>query len=55
MGSIYNTQSFVSIKAEYTKNVSSQIASGVIKYVDPDGIAGQWTATHDATNKRFVH
>lgn len=55
MGQVYNTQSFISIKAEYTKNISASIASGVIKYVDPDGVEGQWPATHDAANKRFVY
>jgi len=55
MGKVYNTQDFMAIKAQYYANVSDQIESGVIKYVDPDGVAGQWPATHVAIDKQFVY
>lgn len=55
MGKVYNTQDFLAIKSQYSRNISSQIASGVIKYIDPDGLTGQWDAIHDSANKQFVY
>ena len=55
MGKVYNTQDFLYIRAEYTANIADQIASAVIKYVDPDSKAGQWTATNDKVNKQLVY
>ncbi len=56
MGQVYNTQTFYNIIAEYTKDVSDIIASAVIKYIDPDGIEGQWSPTTvDILNKQIVY
>ena len=56
MGKVYNTQDFLYIKAEYTADISDQLASAIIKYVDPDGTEGQWApCTIDSLNKQIIY
>ena len=57
MGKVYNTQDFLYIKAEYYNAfISDQLASAVIKYVDPDGYEGQWAPCDiDAVNKQIIY
>ena len=55
MGKVYNTQDFLYIRAEYTANISDQLASAIIKYIDPDGTEGQWSpCIIDTLNKQVV-
>jgi len=55
MGKVYSTQDFLYVRAEYFANIGDQIASGIIKYVDPDGIEGFWPAVNDPVNKQLIY
>lgn len=49
MARIYQTQEYLRIELSYTADIT--IVSAVIKYVDPNGDEGEWTAIVDEPNK----
>lgn len=51
MGKIFDTQTYLRIKLSYTADVASDISSVKIKYEQPDGTTGEWTATHVPASK----
>lgn len=55
MSRIYKTQDYLRIELSYEADVSSDINTVVIKYIDPLGGTGQWNAIHDALNKKVVY
>lgn len=55
MGKVYNTQDYLTIILSYTSDISADIASVKIKYVDPNGIEGEWDAIHNAEDKEIYY
>jgi len=55
MGKIFDTQDYLRIQLAFTADIEDDIASAVIKYIDPDGIEGEWVASIDTINKTIYY
>jgi hypothetical protein len=55
MAKIYDVQDSLQISLTYTADVASSIASVKIKYIDPEGTDGEFTAIHDPVNKKVYY
>lgn len=55
MSKVYTTQDYLKIELTYQEDVASNIASAVIKYIDPEGATGTWTAVHTPSTKTISY
>lgn len=55
MGKVYDIQDYLRISATYTTDIKGNINSVKLKYIDPEGVEGEWDANHDTVSKTIYY